>query len=156
MTGKVTRYSSDRIVPAFFDTVKTTIFVNLDNVMFQNGKEKSRFELVDAIVEGIRRKKGLEIVNIDLTAGGEAECDNFIICHGSSNVHVDAIARSVEESVEELASEKVWRQDGFQNAQWILLDYVNVMVHIFQEPFRRFYDLESLWGDGKIYNIEAE
>ena len=130
------------------------MFIN--QPMTQRGSEKGRFDLVDAIVEGIRRKKGLEIVNIDLSIEGEAECDNFIICHGSSNVHVDAIARSVEESVEELAFEKVWRQDGFQNAQWILLDYVNVMVHIFQEPFRRLYDLESLWGDGTIYNIEAD
>jgi ribosome-associated protein len=124
--------------------------------MTQKDSTKGQFDLVDAIVEGIRRKKGLEIINIDLTREGVAECDNFIICHGSSNTHVDAIARSVEESVEELASEKVWRQDGSQNAQWILLDYVNVMVHIFQEPFRRFYDLESLWGDGIIYNIEAD
>ncbi len=124
--------------------------------MTQNAGGKSRFDLVDAIIEGIRRKKGIEIVNIDLSAEGDASCDNFIICHGSSTTHVDAIARSVEESVEELASEQVWRQDGFQNAQWILLDYVNVMVHIFQEPFRRFYDLESLWGDGTIYNIEAD
>lgn len=124
--------------------------------MTQKDSKKGQFNLVDAIVEGIRRKKGLEIINIDLTREGGAECDNFIICHGSSNTHVDAIARSVEESVEELASEKVWRQDGSQNAQWILLDYVNVMVHIFQEPFRRFYDLESLWGDGTIYNIEAD
>lgn len=122
----------------------------------RNVDGKNRFDLVDAIVEGIRRKKGIEIVNIDLSGEGDATCDNFIICHGSSNTHVDAIARSVEESVEELAAEKVWRQDGFQNAQWILLDYVNVMVHIFQEPFRRFYDLESLWGDGIIYNIEAD
>jgi ribosome-associated protein len=124
--------------------------------MTQKDIENARFNLVDAIVEGIRRKKGLEIINIDLSGEGDAACDNFIICHGNSNVHVDAIARSVEESVEELASESVWRQDGFQNAQWILLDYVNVMVHIFQEPFRRFYDLESLWGDGTIYNIEAD
>jgi len=124
--------------------------------MTQNDSEKGQFDLVDAIVEGIRRKKGLEIINIDLSGEGEAECDNFIICHGRSNTHVDAIAKSVEDSVEELALEKVWRQDGFQNAQWILLDYVNVMVHIFQEPFRRFYDLESLWGDGTIYNIEAD
>ncbi len=124
--------------------------------MTQKDIENARFDLVEAIVEGIRRKKGLEIVNIDLSGEGDAACDNFIICHGNSNVHVDAIARSVEESVEELASESVWRQDGFQNAQWILLDYVNVMVHIFQEPFRRFYDLESLWGDGTIYNIEAD
>ncbi len=128
----------------------------LNQSMTQNGIENGRFELVDAIVEGIRRKKGIEIINIDLSLEGEAVCDHYIICHGSSNTHVDAIARSVEESVEELANEKVWRQDGFQNAQWILLDYVNVMVHIFQEPFRRFYDLESLWGDGMIYNIEAD
>ncbi|MCK9640406.1 MAG: ribosome silencing factor [Prolixibacteraceae bacterium] len=124
--------------------------------MVQKERDKGPLDLVDAIVEGMRRKKGIEIVNIDLSGEGEAECDNFIICHGSSNTHVDAIARSVEESVEELAFETVWRQDGFQNAQWILLDYVNVMVHIFQEPFRRFYDLESLWGDGTIYNIEAD
>jgi ribosome-associated protein len=130
------------------------VFINQS--MLQKGVENSRMDLVDAIVEGIRRKKGLEIVNIDLSFEGDAECDNFIICHGSSNTHVDAIARSVEESVEELAFEKVWKQDGFQNAQWILLDYVNVMVHIFQEPFRRLYDLESLWGDGTIYNIEAD
>ena len=128
----------------------------LNNSMAQKDSEKDRFNLVDAVVEGIRRKKGLEIVNIDLSGEGEAECDNFIICHGSSNTHVDAIARSVEESVEELAFEKVWHQDGFQNAQWILLDYANVMVHVFQEPFRRFYDLESLWGDGIIYNIESD
>lgn len=128
----------------------------LNNSMTQRDSEKGRFNLVEAVVEGIRRKKGLEIVNIDLSGEGEAECDNFIICHGSSNTHVDAIARSVEESVEELAFEKVWHQDGFQNAQWILLDYVNVMVHVFQEPFRRFYDLESLWGDGIIYNIESD
>jgi len=130
--------------------------VFLNNSMTQKDSEKGRFNLVDAVVEGIRRKKGLEIVNIDLSGEGEAECDNFIICHGNSNTHVDAIARSVEESVEELAFEKVWHQDGFQNAQWILLDYANVMVHVFQEPFRRFYDLESLWGDGIIYNIESD
>ena len=130
--------------------------MSLNNSMTQKDSEKGRFNLVDAVVEGIRRKKGLEIVNIDLSSEGEAECDNFIICHGSSNTHVDAIARSVEESVEELAFEKVWHQDGFQNAQWILLDYANVMVHVFQEPFRRFYDLESLWGDGIIYNIESD
>ena len=124
--------------------------------MTQKDRDKGRFNLVDAVVEGIRRKKGLEIVNIDLSGEEDAECDYFIICHGSSNTHVDAIARSVEESVEELAFEKVWHQDGFQNAQWILLDYVNVMVHVFQEPFRLFYDMESLWGDGIIYNIESD
>lgn len=112
-------------------------------------------DLINAIVEGIQRKKGLEIVNIDLKRLNYTECDNFIICHGNSNTHVEAIANSVEETVMELQNEPVWHSDGYKNAQWILLDYANIMVHIFQEPFRRLYDLESLWADGKISLIDS-
>ena len=112
--------------------------------------------LVDSIIEGIRRKKGVEIINIDLKELNYTECDNFIICHGNSNTHVDAIARSVEETVEELRSEAAFHTDGYANGQWILLDYIDVMVHIFQEPYRRLYDLEELWGDAKFYNIESD
>jgi len=112
--------------------------------------------LIDAIIEGIRRKKGLEIVDIDLQVIHNTECDHYIICHGTSNTHVDAIAHSVEETVEELQNEPVWHCDGYSNAKWILLDYVNIMVHIFQEPIRRLYDLESLWADGLIYNMDVD
>lgn len=112
-------------------------------------------KLIEAIIEGIQRKKGLEIINIDLKKLNYTECDNFIICHGNSNTHVEAIANSVEETVLELQNELVWHSDGYKNAQWILLDYANVMVHIFQESFRRLYDLESLWADGKIYHIDS-
>ncbi len=124
--------------------------------MVNKAIEHGRLSLVDAIIEGIRRKKGVEIINIDLRELNNTECDNFIICHGNSNTHVDAIARSVEECVEELLHEPAWHIDGYTNAQWILLDYIDVMVHIFQEPYRRLYDLEELWGDGKFYNIEAD
>ncbi len=124
--------------------------------MVKKAIQNGRLSLVDAIIEGIRRKKGVEIINIDLKELNNTECDNFIICHGNSNTHVDAIARSVEESVEELALERVWHTDGYQNAQWILLDYIDVMVHVFQEPYRRIYDLEELWGDAKFYNIESD
>ena len=113
-------------------------------------------ELIDAIVEGIQRKKGLEIVDIDLQEINNSECDHYIICHGTSNTHVDAIAHSIEETVEELNNEPVWHRDGYNNAQWILLDYANIMVHIFQEPVRRLYDLESLWADGLIYTIKVD
>ena len=113
-------------------------------------------ELIEAIIEGIQRKKGLDIVDIDLKVLNSAECDHYIICHGTSNTHVDAIAHSVEETVEELKNEPVWRNDGYSNAQWILLDYVNIMVHVFQEPFRRLYDLESLWADGVIAYIDND
>ena len=96
-------------------------------------------DLIEAIIEGIQRK-----------------CDHYIICHGTSNTHVDAIAHSVEETVEELKNEPAWHRDGYNHAQWILLDYANIMVHVFQEPIRRLYDLESLWADGKIFNIDAD
>jgi len=119
-------------------------------------KKKENSELLlEVIIEGIHRKKGLEIINIDLHELENTECSNFIICHGNSNTHVEAIARSVEETVEELCNEKVWHRDGYSNAQWILLDYADVMVHIFQEQFRRFYDLENLWADAKIVQIES-
>lgn len=124
--------------------------------MVKRAIKNGKVSLVDAIIEGIRRKKGVEIINIDLKVINNTECDNFIICHGNSNTHVDAIARSVEECVEELLKEPAWHRDGFANAQWILLDYIDVMVHIFQEPYRRLYDLEELWGDGIFYNIEAD
>jgi len=112
--------------------------------------------LIEAIVEGIRRKKGLDIINIDLKKLGNTECDNFIICHGNSNTHTDSIAHSVEETVEEIENTRVWHKDGYQNAQWILLDYGDVMVHVFQEQYRRFYDLEELWADARIIQIESE
>lgn len=123
--------------------------------MVTNAIQNGSMNLIEAIIEGIRRKKGLEIINIDLKKLNYTECDNFIICHGGSNTHVEAIAHSVEETVFELQNELVWHYDGYKNAQWILLDYANIMVHIFQEPFRRLYDLESLWADGKIYYIDS-
>lgn len=113
-------------------------------------------DLIEAIIEGIRRKKGLEIVDIDLQVINNTECDHYIICHGTSNTHVDAIAHSVEETVEELENEPAWHRDGYKQAQWILLDYASIMVHIFQEPIRRMYDLESLWADGQILKIDAD
>ncbi len=113
-------------------------------------------DLIEAIIEGIQRKKGLDIINIDLQTLSNTECDHYIICHGTSNTHVDAIAHSVEETVEELKNEPAWHRDGYNQAQWILLDYANIMVHVFQEPIRRLYDLESLWADGRIYNIDAD
>jgi len=118
--------------------------------------EDGSVNLKKAIIEGIQRRKGLEIVDIDLQTINNTECDHFIICHGTSNTHVGAIAQSVEETVEELASEPVWHRDGYHQAEWVLLDYSNIMVHVFQEPVRRLYDLESLWADGKIYNIDAD
>ena len=113
-------------------------------------------QLIDAIVEGIQRKKGLDLVKIDLTKINHTECKYFIICHGNSNTQVDAIAHSVEDTVEELMNEKAWHKDGYRNSMWILLDYADIMVHVFQKEYRIFYDLENLWADAPIEIIKDE
>lgn len=124
----------------------------MDNTKQSNSSDY----LIDAIIEGVKRRKGKEIVDLDLTRLGNTECNHFIICHGSSNTQVEAIARSVEETVEETIGENVLHTDGYRNAQWILLDYSDIMVHIFQEDWRKHYDLENLWADAKVkkYNTE--
>jgi len=124
--------------------------------MNKSVKEKATEQLIDAIVEGIQRKKGLEIIKIDLTKINHTECKYFIICHGNSVTQVDAIAHSVEDTVEELANESAWHKDGYRNSIWILLDYADVMVHVFQKESRNFYDLENLWADAHIELIKEE
>ena len=113
-------------------------------------------QLINAIVEGIQKKKGKSIVKIDLTKINHTECSYFIICHGNSSTQADAIAHSVEETVEELTGEKVWHKDGYKNALWILLDYADIMVHVFQHEARAYYDLETLWADAKPEEIKDE
>jgi len=124
--------------------------------MDKSVKETETEQLIDAIVEGIQRKKGIDIIKIDLTKINHTECKYFIICHGNSNTQVDAIAHSVEDTIEELLNEKAWHIDGYRNSLWILLDYADVMVHIFQKDSRKFYDLENLWADAHIELIKEE
>ena len=113
-------------------------------------------DLIAAIIEGVRKRKGKGIIDLDLTQLENTECNHFIICHGTSNTQVEAIARSVEETVEEFTGENVWHTDGYRNAQWILLDYSDIMVHIFQEDWRKHYDLEHLWADAKVKEYNSE
>lgn len=108
------------------------------------------------IVKGIQEKKGSDIVIVDLKDIGNAIADFFIICTGASETQVDAIAESVEKEAHEGADEKPWHREGFQNKEWILLDYVNVVVHIFKSDVRSFYGLEELWGDAAISKIEDQ
>jgi len=124
--------------------------------MSKSLKETETEHLIDAIVEGIQRKKGIDIVKIDLTKINHSECKYFIICHGNSSTQVDSIAHSVEETVIELQNEKTWHIDGYRNSIWILLDYADIMVHVFQKEARQFYDLENLWADASIELIKEE
>jgi ribosome-associated protein len=116
--------------------------------------DSNREELIKFIVDGIREVKGHDIIDIELKGLSNSICDDFIICHGTSKRQTDAIAESVEKTVKEKTGAKPWHKEGFQNAEWILLDYVNVVVHIFNEQNRKFYNLEGLWGDAKIKYID--
>ena len=113
-------------------------------------------QLLESVVEGIRSKKGKDIVSLDLREIESAVCDFFVICSGDSNTHVSAIADGVEEEVRKQLKDKPWHTEGLGNAEWVLLDYVNIAVHVFQREAREFYDLERLWADAKILEYEDE
>jgi ribosome-associated protein len=112
--------------------------------------------LTEIIIKGIQDKKGKDIVSIDLKSLQFAITDYFVVCHGTSNTQVQAIAESVEEEVRKAIGLKPWHKEGIMNAEWILLDYVDVVVHIFQENTRNFYQIENLWADAPIKQINEE
>ncbi|MCB9252125.1 MAG: ribosome silencing factor [Flavobacteriales bacterium] len=105
--------------------------------------------LAEIAVKGMQEKKAKKILKIDLRKLGISIADLFVICHGTSDKQVDAIADSVEEEIRKATGEKPFSREGFQTAEWIILDYVNVVVHIFNPEKRQFYSLEDLWSDGE-------
>ncbi len=110
--------------------------------------------LVEGIIEGMENLKASNITVLDLTELENSVCDYFIIAEGTSNTQVKAISNSVEDHVRKTLSEKPWHVEGRENAEWVLMDYVNTVVHVFQSETRKFFDLESLWGDAKITVLE--
>ena len=110
-------------------------------------------KLIEKIVIGISDVKGQDIEMIDLRKIENRICDFYIICSGNSNTHVSAILESVKRKVSKTLKEKPSHTEGEENAEWILLDYINVVVHIFQKPVRDFYRIEELWGDCKINTL---
>jgi len=116
---------------------------------------KSALEaLSEAVINGIREKKGKEIVILDLRQINGSVCDLFIICQADSGTQVEAIARGVEEQVFKASAEWPKNVEGKSNAQWILLDYFNVVVHVFLSEARAFYGLEKVWADAPAQHIE--
>jgi len=124
-----------------------------DYMTKSEGKEE---KLLEGILEGIKRIKGKDIALIDLNSIQHTECGYFIICHGTSSTQVNAIANSVEDTVKEYTGVSAWHKDGYKNAIWVLLDYGDIMVHVFMQEYREFYDLEGLWADAGITHIEEE
>ncbi|MBL4578605.1 MAG: ribosome silencing factor [Flavobacteriales bacterium] len=113
-----------------------------------SGKDSSN--LVDIIINSILEKKGNDLVSLDLRKTEGAICDNFIICHGNSNTQVRAIADFIIEEVKKLSGSNPWKKEGFENMQWILIDYVDIVVHVFQAEARAFYDVEGMWADADV------
>ena len=113
-------------------------------------KNVSADDLIAVILKAIDEIKGEDIQILDLREIENTVCDYFIICSGTSNTHVNAISGIIQKQVGKLAKEKPWHVEGEGNAEWILVDYVNVVVHVFQKNIREYYDIESLWGDAKI------
>ena len=111
-------------------------------------------KLLDTIVAGIQDQKGKRIVVVDLKKTGNSVCSYFVICEGGSNTHVNAIATNLKDYVREAIKVKPLAMEGFENCGWIVSDYIDVMVHIMQRGAREFYDLEHLWADAKIKEIE--
>jgi ribosome-associated protein len=108
--------------------------------------------LAEIAVLGMQEKKGIDIVTMDLRKLKSSFADFFVICHGTSDRQVEAIADGVEEEIRKATGEKPLHREGAEQAEWILLDYVNVVVHIFQQEKRSFYGIEELWGDAQIKN----
>ncbi len=109
--------------------------------------------LCDTIVEGMQENKAKDIVILDLREIGNAVCDYFVICSGDSSTQVDGISSSVVRHTRKTLSEKPWNVEGKGNREWILMDYVSVVAHVFYKETREFYDLEDLWADAKRYDI---
>ena len=109
--------------------------------------------LVKAIIEGIQEKKGKSITHVDMSDIEYAAAQGFVICNGSSTMQVDSIADSIREYVEEKIGVRAYNYDGYQNSEWIVIDYGTIYAHIFLPEVRDRYRLEQLWSDARITDV---
>ena len=112
-------------------------------------------ELIILIIAGIEDIKGQNISILDLRSIENSVCDYFVICDENSNTQVNAIVNSIQKKVSKSAHEKPYQIEGEDNAEWVLMDYINIVVHVFQKHKREYYAIENLWGDAKITEIET-
>jgi ribosome-associated protein len=117
--------------------------------------KSSEDDLITNIISGIDDVKGIDINLFDLRDIDNMATNYFIICTGRSNTHVNAIVSSVKKKVSKVLKEKPYNSEGNNNCEWVLLDYVNVVVHVFQKKIREYYNIEGLWGDAKNIKIAS-
>lgn len=113
----------------------------------------NKTDIVKLVTEGIQDRKGRKITHVDLSDIESAAAQSFVICEGSSTMQVSAIADSVREYLHKNAGIKPYNYDGYQNSQWIVIDYGHTLVHVFLPNVRQHYNLEELWSDAKINEI---
>ena len=116
-------------------------------------KRFQKSELRNIIIEAIKDKKGQDIKLIDLKNVGNKACDYFVISHGESSRQIQTIAENIEEQVLKKQDERPFNREGKEQSDWILIDYIDIVVHLFKKETREFYSIEDLWGDADILEI---
>lgn len=124
--------------------------------MAKKRKDGSSKKLCDAIVRGMVEKKAADILVMDLRKVKNAVADFFVICSGGSDKQLDAITQSIDEEVFKAVKENPWHVEGKNNKEWMLLDYFDVVAHVFRKDKRDFFALEKLWGDAEMTEIDAD
>jgi len=124
--------------------------------MAKKRKDGSSKKLCDAIVKGMVEKKAADILVMDLRKVKNAVADFFVICSGGSDKQLDAITQSIDDEVFKAVKENPWHVEGKNNKEWMLLDYFDVVAHVFRRDKREFFALEKLWGDAEITEIDAD
>ena len=119
-------------------------------------KKEARNVLIETAISAMTDTKAGRPVIIDFTGMKGTVCDAFVICHGNSRTQTEAIAQHVMEAVKKQTDQNPWHYEGFENAEWILIDYSDVVVHVFQEERRRFYNIEQLWADAPLTTVETQ
>ena len=123
--------------------------------MVKNKTAQESTSISELVVFGIQEKKGNEIVRLDLRNIHSSVADYFVVCHAESTTQVKAIAQSVEDEVFKALKLEPWRKEGLQQSYWIILDYIDVVVHIFKTDKREFYGIEDLWGDAEMKSFKS-
>lgn len=123
--------------------------------MVKNKIAQESTSISELVIHGIQEKKGNDIVRLDLRNIHSSVADYFVVCHAESSTQVKAIAQSVEEEVFKALKLDPWRKEGLQNADWIILDYIDVVVHVFKTDKREFYGIEDLWGDAEMQSFKS-
>jgi len=123
--------------------------------MVKNKTVQESTSISELVVYGIQEKKGNEIVRLDLRNIHSSVADYFVICHAESSTQVNAIAQSVEDEVFKALKLEPWRKEGLKQSEWIILDYIDVVVHIFKTDKREFYGIEDLWGDAEMKSFKS-